>query len=369
MRKHLRQLWRCFLAPDEGFEVHALLGDRGEPGLREELAGFEREGLRVQWLPELGRALRPGRDWSAYRALKRALRERAPDIVHTHSAKAGFLGRLAASACGVRRIVHTPHVFPFLWTRGITSSFYLALERYAAAKCHALVCVGDGQKDAALARGLAPAEKLVVIRNGVALPPAPDAARRLAERARLGLPADAPAVGMVARLAPQKGVGAFLEAAKLVLKRRPEALFVLLGDGPLEAEVRARAAALGLDRQRMRILGHVEDAEARYPAFDALALSSLYEGLPYVLLEALAWGVPVVATDVLGSRDVIAHEETGLLARSGEPADLAAQLERLLGDATLRARLGEAGRRRVGERFALETFLEGHRRLYRAGPA
>ena len=156
-----------------------------------------------------------------------------------------------------------------------------------------------------------------------------------------------------------------MKAAVEVLRARPETVFVLAGEGPLERELRSRAAALGLAREQLKILGHVADAERLYPAFDVLALSSLYEGLPYVLLEAMACGVPVVATDVLGSRDALVDGESGLLARTEDAGDLAAKMLRLLGDGALRARMGQAGRARVQAHFSLEGFLERHRRLYR----
>jgi glycosyltransferase involved in cell wall biosynthesis len=170
---------------------------------------------------------------------------------------------------------------------------------------------------------------------------------------------------MVARLAPQKGVGAFVQAAALVLKQRPDAVFCVVGGGPLTQQVRARMAELNVTPESFRLLGHREDAPALYPAFDVVALSSLYEGLPYVLLEAMAWGVPVVATDVLGSRDVVADGETGFLARLDDPAAIADRLLRLLNDAALRARCGAAARQRVADEFSFAAFVDGHRKLYR----
>src|SRR6185295_16956717 len=118
-----------------------------------------------------------------------------------------------------------------------------------------------------------------------------------------------------------------------VLSTHPQAIFVLVGGGPLEKQLRARAAALKIPAERFYFLGHREDAEALYPAFDLLVLSSLYEGLPYVLLEAMARGVPVVATDVLGSRDVVDDGQTGLLARVNDPRDIADKILTLLNDA------------------------------------
>jgi len=365
VRKHLRELVRAFSGSAAGFEMRMLLGDRHEPGFAAEVEQFRAAGVQVDILPELAREIRPVQDVRAYRHLKARLKLLAPDIVHTHGSKAGFLGRLAAHATGVRRIVHTPHVFPFQWTTGLRRSLYLALERHAAQRGHAVVCVGPGQREHALALGVASAERLVLIPNGVPLVPELTLEAVVRLRMELQVPQDAEVVGMVARLAPQKGVRFFLDAAVQVLRQRPQAVFVLVGGGPLEHETRARAAAAGLDPERMRILGHREDAERLYPAFDVLVLSSLYEGLPYVLLEAMACGVPVVATDVPGSHDVLAHGEAGLLA---QPHELAMPILRLLGDANLRKQLGAQARQRVREAFSLEQFVTGHHRLYR-GPA
>ncbi|MCY3021569.1 MAG: glycosyltransferase family 4 protein [Planctomycetota bacterium] len=370
VRKHLRDLLRVFSQPQERYDVHAILGDRGEPGFREELEQLRaaRASFRYTFVPELKRAIRPLRDWRAYVRIKELLRDIRPDIVHTHSSKAGILGRHAAHHLGIRDVIHTAHVFPFQWAGGARGGVFLALERQAARFCRALVCVGESQRADALARGLTDARKLVVIRNGVELPAPAEGgaeAQRRTARATLELPEGKLAVGMVARLAPQKGVGAFVQAAALVQKKRPDAAFFVVGGGPLEDQVRARMAEAGLRPESLRLLGHREDAAALYPAFDVVALSSLYEGLPYVLLEAMAWGVPIVATDVLGSRDVVADGETGFLARVDDPADIADRLLRLLDDGGLRARCGAAARKRVAEQFSFAAFVEGHRRLYR----
>jgi glycosyltransferase involved in cell wall biosynthesis len=373
VRKHLRDLFRVFCRPEERFSVHAILGDRGEPGFREELQ--QQPNLSYHFVPKLKRAIRPFQDAGAYSQIKELLRDIKPDIVHTHSSKAGFLGRYAAHHLGIENVLHTPHVFPFQWSDGITQRVYLALERHVANFSHKLICVGESQRADALARNLCAPEKLIVIRNGIEFPNGAENAstaentttnqqRREAARKVLGLNSSALAIGMVARLAPQKGVGAFVQAAAKVLQKCPDAIFMVVGGGPLESEVRARMAELKISESNFKLLGHREDADALYPAFDVVVLSSLYEGLPYVLLEAMAWGVPVVATDVLGSRDVVLDGETGFLARVNDPAHIAERTLLLLEDAPLRARYSAAARKRVAEHFSFESFIEGHRKIY-----
>jgi glycosyltransferase involved in cell wall biosynthesis len=366
VRKHLSLLFRVFSAPAENFSVHAILGDRGEPGFREELAALSAAApnFKCTFLPSMQRAVRFGKDISAYTQLKEVMREIAPDIVHTHSSKAGVLGREAACRLGVASILHTPHVFPFQWATGLTGRVYLAIERQQARRTHKLICVSESQRADALIRGVAPAEKMIVIRNGIELPAPVDETKRAAMRKALGLNTDTPAVGMVARLAPQKGVGIFVRAAAKVLSQRPEVVFLLVGAGPLEGEIRTRAAELRLPPENFRLLGHRPDAESIYPVFDVLALSSLYEGLPYVLLEAMAYGVPVVATDVLGSQDVVDDGVTGFLARVSDPEHIADRILVLLNDRPFLRRCGIAARERVQASFSLQSFIDAHRKLY-----
>jgi glycosyltransferase involved in cell wall biosynthesis len=350
VRKHLRLLCQQFSLRGEGYEVHALLGERGEPGLVEELEDWRRRGVHVTRVPSFCRALNPWRDARAFSFLKRRLRALAPDIVHTHCAKAGFLGRLAAHACRVPRIIHTPHVFPFQWAAGPAGCLFLRLERFAARRCHVIVCVSKVEREEALRRRVAGEELLVVVRNGVSAAEPVSAGARAALRAGLGLPEGTSIVAVVGRLAPQKGVDVFLHAAARVLQQVRDILFVVVGSGPLEAQVRAVAAQLNLGQAHLRFMGHVEAAEK----------------VPYALLEAMAAGVPIVATNVIGSNEAIVDGASGLLARAGDAADVAEKLLILLLNAPLRATLAAAARERVEKLFSLEQFYAGHRRLYAA---
>lgn len=363
VRKQLRLLMRHFARPESGWQVCALLGDRGEPGFHHELEEARDRGVNVRLVPGFGRSIRPWRDLPAYRFLKSALREWKPDVIHTHSAKAGFLGRLAARACGVPRIIHTPHVLPFQWARGMQRRFYYVLERFAAQRCDAIVCVGRQQYDLTTKQGLAATSKFHVIRNGVPIPEPISAEKRAHLRAQLNLDAKSIVVGMIARLAPQKGVGMFIDCAARVLQTDPRTVFLLIGSGPKEEQTKKRVNALGLG-ERLRLLGHRDDAEQLYGAFDILALSSLYEGLPYVLLEGMACGLPVVATDVLGTSELVDDGRSGCLVPLDDAPRMADCLLELIASPEARERLGHAGRERIRTEFTLEAFLKAHERLY-----
>jgi len=366
VRKHLRELLRVFLRPEEGLTVRGIFGDRGEPGFQDELRAFKARFPSFEFVlvPEFQRAIGI-HDLRAYGVVKDLLRDFKPDVIHTHGSKGGIIGREAAHHLNIENVFHTPHVFPFQWEMGMKKRLYLSIERHASRHCRAIICVGEGQRAEALACGVAEAERLTVIRNGVEQSPPMEPDERARLRASLQLSPGTPCVAMVARLAPQKGVGIFLRAAAEAIRQHPTATFVLVGSGPDEDAVRARVMELKLPPERFRLLGHREDAESLYPAFDVLVLSSLYEGLPYVLLEAMARGVPVVATDVMGSRDVVVDGVTGFLARVSDPAHIAEKVLALLNDPELHARQSAAARRHVADHFSFEAFIEGHRKLYR----
>ena len=364
VRKQLRLLMQHFARSASGWRVCALLGDRGEPGLRRELKDARDQGVNVRMVEGFKRSINFFNDGSAYRSLKASLREWEPDVVHTHSAKAGFLGRLAAHACHVPRIIHTPHVFPFQWATGLKRTFYLQLERYAAKRCAHIVCVGSQQFDLATRIGLTSINRFRVIRNGVAIPEPITVERRTNLRGKMNLPQDVLVVGMIARLAPQKGVGTFLDCAARLTKSHEGVVCVLIGSGPEEEQVRQRIGALDI-KDRFRLLGHRDDAEQLYGAFDLLVLSSLYEGLPYVLLEGMACGLPIVATDVLGTNELIEDGVSGRLVPSGDAQKMTACLQELIASPESRERLGKAARERVQAEFRLDSFLTEHERLYR----
>ena len=330
-----------------------------------DLPALSLRGVRLHVVP-MSRHISPVDDARSLDHLTRLFRCLRPDVVHTHSAKAGFLGRLAARISGVPRVIHTPHVWPFQWARGAARMLYWRLERLAADWCDRLVCVGRGQREFGLASRVAGKhdEKLVVVPNGIDPAPVDAAADRKRVRRELGIMPGDLAVGMVARLAPQKGVGKFLEAAALVARERGDVRFLLVGSGPLERSVRARARELGLGPARLALLGHREDVPRLCSGFDVFALSSLYEGLPYVLLEAMAARLAIVATRVPGIDDVIEDGVTGRLAPPGDAGEIARAVGGLLSDFDARYDLGSAARRRVVETFPLDRFIDAHARIY-----
>jgi glycosyltransferase involved in cell wall biosynthesis len=360
-RKHLRLLLEGLSR--ERFRLAAVVScRRKEEGFLGDLERFRSLGVNVVDVP-MAREICPLEDLRSYRALKAALADIRPDVVHTHGSKGGFLGRLAARAVGVRAVVHTPHIFAFQWNRGWRRSLFLALERFAARRCDRIVCLSEAQRRITAEAGVLPSERLTVIPNGIDANEYPGLRARGEIRSEFGLPPDAPVVGMVGRLMPQKGCGNFIRAAALVARELPAARFVLVGGGPLEGELRREADALGLSG-RLVFAGHREDAAGLYPAFDLFVLSSLWEGMPYVVLEAMASRLAVVATRIPGMEDVVVEGETGSLVPLDSTGEIARAISSLLADREKRSRMGEAGRARVEREFTLPRFIAEHERLY-----
>jgi glycosyltransferase involved in cell wall biosynthesis len=299
-------------------------------------------------VPELGRAIRGGQDFTAFRTLSRLMREFRPHIVHTHTAKAGTLGRLAAWLRGVPIVVHTyhGHVLQGYFGPAATRAI-VATERFLARRSSCLVTVSEQVRREILERGIGRPDRFVVVPLGFDLARFAHAETRRGElRRELGLPADAPLVGIVARLVPIKAHELFIDAAAQVAAAHPGATFIIVGDGERRQELEALVARRGLTA-RTRFLGWRGDLDRIYADLDVVALTSRNEGSPVALIEAMAAARPVVSTAVGGVADVVTHDVTGLLAPRDDARAVGEAVSRLLMDAPLAARLGAAARARV----------------------
>jgi len=323
-------------------------------------------GLKVELTPSLIRAVRPTTDWKAYRELRRSIRRLRPEVVHTHSSKAGIVARAAAWDEGVPAVVHTIHGLPFGPSESpLKNRAYVAAERWAAKRCHAIVSVCDAMTEQALAAGVGRPEMYRTVYSGMDVdaflnPPRPrDEVRR-----ELGLTDDVVAFGTVARLFERKGHDDILAAAPEVLKVNPNVRFVFIGDGVLRERLIAETERIGL-RHAFTFVGLVPPA--RIPellgAMDAVVHPSLREGLARVLPQSLLVGRPVISYDVDGAREVVLPE-TGVLLKPRDVSGLAAAVLRLAADPALRDAMGREGRRRFADQFRHETMTRQLRSLY-----
>ncbi|MBO2448259.1 glycosyltransferase [Actinomadura barringtoniae] len=307
-------------------------------------------GMEIVQVRPLVPQISPRDDMAALKTLTRVLAEGRYDVVHTHSAKGGVIGRVAAARAGVPRIVHTWHGFPFnefqSWAR---RTAYIRLERIAAKHTDAFLAIGSETITTALRLGLATPERIRLSWPAVdigAYATAPGS--RAQARRRLDLPLGVKVVGSIGRLTFQKGPEIFARA----LARLPDDVFGLwVGGGAMADELAKLTAKLGIE-DRMRWLGHRDDVADVLPAFDVMAMSSRWEGLPCVLVEAIGAGIPLVATAVPSNQDLVQAGETGMLVPPADPEQLAGAIGHLLDNPAAAARMAERARNRVGDWFS-----------------
>jgi glycosyltransferase involved in cell wall biosynthesis len=325
----------------------------------------DERGVPYLHLPVLTRELSLRNDVRATNLLHRVLRDRRPDVLHTHTAKAGATGRIAAVLAARARpkaVVHTfhGHVLSGYFDSRRERAFRLA-ERALGRVTDRVIAVSEQVRDDLLAFRVVPARKLAVIHYGFDLDRRVGgaAAARISKRAAAGAGDAQFVIGWAGRLSEIKRPLDLVRTAAKV----DGSLLVLAGDGPLRGEVEALASRLGID-ERVRLLGYADDLGDWYGAFDAFLLTSANEGAPVVAIEALAAGVPVVATDAGGTRTVVDDAESGYVVPVGDVATLAARLRELRDDAALRTRLGETGAARMRERFSTERMVGETQALY-----
>ena len=326
--------------------------------------------VHVVTIPELGREISPLRDLVATLRLAWLIRRVRPAIVHTHTAKAGTVGRLAARLAGGKRrpvVVHTFHGHVLRGYFGpLRSRIFRLLERWLAHHTTALIAVSPQVRDDLVALGVAPREKFTVIRLGIELAErVADENGRADTRRYFGIAPDRFTVGWVGRMTAIKNTEDVLCAFKELRVRGVEATLCMVGDGPDRTRLEERAHELGIMRDTL-FLGYQQEVAPLYAAFDALVLPSSNEGTPVSVIEALAARTPVVATRVGGVPDVVREGEDGFLVDKGDTDALAERLARLASDPQLRNRMGEAARDRVLPRYAVERLVDDVDRLYRA---
>jgi glycosyltransferase involved in cell wall biosynthesis len=323
-------------------------------------------GVPIQVIPRLRRAIDPWRDSASYLELKRALRHYKPDVVHTHSAKAGFLGRLAASSLRVPAIVHTVHGAPFHEHQSaIARNLFRWCEWHAARHCHALISVADAMTDLMVTADVAPREKFTTIYSGMDVEPFLRAdEHRAAMRSHLGYRPEHVVIGKIARLFHLKGHADVIRAAANVIQANDNVRFLFIGDGVLREELQSQIQAAGLTGF-FHFAGLVPPADIPQwvGAMDVLVHASLREGLARALPQALIAGKPVVSYDIDGAREVAIYDQTGFLVPP-KWDKLIEPLVQLASGAELRARLGQTGRERFAEQFRHESMTRRIRELY-----
>ena len=354
---------------DRGYDTTLVAGTVGRG---EESMAFvaDAKGVRVEVIDELHRNISPLRDARAILRLARLIRRERPTILHTHTAKAGAVGRLAALLAGGARPPIVVHTFHGHVLRGyfnpVASRGFRILERVLANMTTTLVAVSPEVEDDLVRLHVAPASKFAVIRLGIELDQrvGDDHPERTATRRLLGLGDDPFVVGWVGRMTAVKRTDVVVRVLRELVERGVDARLLLVGDGPDRDDLERYAHELGVIR-RCLFLGYQEDVARWYDAIDALLLPSVNEGTPVSVIESLAARRPAVATRVGGTPDVIRDGVDGFLVDSGDGEALAERLAELARDPQLRTQMGAAGRERVLQRYAVDRLVDDVDRLYR----
>jgi len=348
------------------YEVTLATGiDNGPEG---DLLERARRTTRLIVIPELGRSINPFADLKAFWKLYRLIRNGRYHIVHTHSSKAGVLGRIAAKLAGTPIIVHTLHSLVFHeYQPWVVNRLWRAVKKLCAPMTDHFISVSEIISQKAIAAGIDRSEKFTTVYSGMELDWFLKAeADPIAVRREFGIPDDALVVGKIARLFPLKGHDQLMDAAPAIVKRHPDVRFFLVGDGVLYDHLRKRALDAGI-LNNFVFAGLIprERIPEMLSVMDVLVHTSLREGLARVLPQALAMGKPCVSFDIDGAPEVVIPDETGYLVRPGDSVGLADAIARLLDDPELRTRMGAAGRRKVDPAFRAETMVNEISKVYK----
>jgi len=327
---------------------------------------IQRHGMEVKPVPSLVQPLHPLKDSLAVLDLTRHLLRRPCHIVHTHNSKAGFVGRLSAKLARVPVIVHTVHGFAFhdqepLWRRIL----FRNLERIAAHWCDKMIFISQPLVDWALRERIGHPEKMVRIYSGIE----PERFRPVSEqekraiRQKWGLGEEDAVIGIVSKLWKGKGHELLIRAFQRIKREKAEARLVIVGEGSLRESLRSLVRRLDLAHDVI-FTGFLADVPQILATFDVAVLPSYFEGMGRVLLEAMAMGKPVVGTRVGGIPDLIEEDVNGYLVSPGNEEELAAALLKILNNKSLAAKMGEAGRKKMTERFSADTMVRSIEKVY-----
>lgn len=328
---------------------------------------FEINGVDVEINDSLRRAIHPIHDWNAANRLRRTLSEFRPDVVHTHSAKGGLLGRHVAWGLRVPAVIHTVHGAPFHeYQSAAARRFFITCERWAAKRCHRMISVADAMTDLMVGAGVAPQSQFTTISSGMNVEPFVRAREhRSRVRARYGIEDHHIVVGKIARLFHLKGHADLIVAARKVADVHPNVRFLLVGDGILREALQQTMAQSNLTKHFI-FTGLVPPTQVPelIGAMDLLVHASYREGLARALPQALISGIPAISYDIDGAREVIINNETGYLVAAGDTDGLADRMSKLVADADLRHRQGRAGQLRFTDQFRHQTMTRLIRELY-----
>jgi len=354
----------CSLLDPQVFDVQIITGPTEHPS-KKTAAFLEKFSGRVTVLPHLKRNIDPAKDVVTLIQMYRLFRKERFDIVHTHTAKAGALGRLAAWICKVPAIVHTPHGHTFYgYFNPVLNRALITVEKLLARITGRIIALTELEKNDFLRYKVGTPEKIAVIYQGLELEVFFTAGADKARiRKELGIAPDDFVVGMIGRLEPIKGIHYLIQGAREILKESGKVKFIVCGEGSLRQNLTRDCFERGL-ADKFIFTGWRENTREILSLFDVLVLPSLNEAVGMVLIEAQACGIPVVATRVGGIPEVVKDNQSGILVEARDSLSLAKAIRRLVKDASLRQTMGAWGREWVKGKFSAKEMADKTTQLY-----
>ncbi|UCE22866.1 MAG: glycosyltransferase family 4 protein [Candidatus Aminicenantes bacterium] len=346
------------------YDVTLMSGPVQDPS-QERRIQIEECGIPYIHMPVLVRNINVIADAIAFFKIRRFLAKKKFDVVHTHTSKAGLLGRFAARLAGVPVVVHTPHGHVFFGYFGLMKTkIFILLEKLANRMTDRIVALTHREKADYISYRTCPEEKLTVIPSGIELNKfreyTPSNKTKL--KKEIGLPENSFVVGTAGRLVPVKGPEFLINASQTIIPKHPNTCFLFAGDGPLKEDLQKKANEAGGEKN-IFFLGWRDDIEHILSIFDVFCLPSLNEGMGRVLVEAMAHGIPIVASDVGGIPDLVTHGKNGFLVPPKNPEELAKHIQILIEDEAKRKKMGEAGKK-MAQKFSHESMVKNIAALY-----
>jgi len=346
------------------YDVTLMSGPVQDPS-QERRSQVEECGIKYIHTPVLVRNINVVADAIALFKICRFLAKKKFDVVHTHTSKAGLLGRFAAKLAGTPTVVHTPHGHVFFGYFGpLKTKIFILLEKLANRMTDRIVALTHREKADYIFYRTCPEEKIAVIHSGIELDKFQE--YPLTEKTKLkkevGLPVNSFVVGTAGRLVPVKGPEFLIKAAQAIIPKHPDTYFLFAGDGPLKEDLQKKAKEAGKEKNIV-FLGWRDDIAHILSIFDVFCLPSLNEGMGRVLVEAMAHGIPIVASDVGGIPDLVTHGKNGFLVPPKNPEELAKHIQILIEDEEKRGKMGEAGKK-MTSRFSHDTMVKSIAELY-----
>ena len=345
----------------ESFAVTVILSDSRNENITEEIEKMQNTGAKVLLLP-MCKNINPGKDLLTLFKLISFLKREKYNILHAHSSKAGGLFRLAAWICKVPFIYYTPHCFYFQGKRGLKKYFFVLLER-CLSKLTTRIIVSEGERNEIINNKITRFSKIININNAIDFDEYLQSREIAVTKSALNIPVDTFVVGAIGRLAPQKDWETYIYAANEVLKKHPQVKFLIVGDGEQRVELQKLIFDLNIE-SKVILTGYIKDIYKIYEIIDVYVNTSLWEGLPYVFLEAMKYQKPIVATDT-GNDTTILHGKSGFINPVKDYHSIAQKIIMLVENKQMAIHMGKRGTDWLVKKYSFDLFIEHHDKLYK----